>query len=90
MACAGQNQIAGITDVPRTKPTIHIELIENNAEPTESDLRQWVRATQILLRAKARRDTRLAAEIGLVRRTVLTISFRIGEQDASRLAATAA
>lgn len=76
--------------MPRTKPTIHIELIENNAEPTESDLRQWVRATQILLRAKARRDTRLAAEIGLVRRTVLTISFRIGEQDASRLAATAA
>lgn len=76
--------------MPRTKPTIHIELIENNVEPTESDLRQWVRATQILLRAKARRDARLAAQIEPVRRTVLTISFQISEQDVSRLVATAA
>lgn len=36
-------------------------MVENLTEATEADLRRWVRATQILLRAKARRDARLAA-----------------------------
>ena len=42
--------------MPRPLPDIHIEVIENNAEPTEDDMRRWVRATEILLRIKARRD----------------------------------
>ena len=76
--------------MPRTKPTIHIELVENEAEITESDLRQWVRATQILMRAKARRNARLAAQAGQVRRTVLSISFRIDEPEMLRAVAAAA
>ena len=47
--------------MPRKSPTIHVEVVENLTEATEADLRRWVRATRILLRAKARRDARVAA-----------------------------
>ncbi len=70
--------------MPRTKPNIYIESVENEAEMTESDLRQWVRATQILMRAKARRDARLAAQAGQVRRTLLSVSFHIDEPEMFR------
>ena len=76
--------------MPRTKPTIHIEMIENSAEPTDADLRRWVRATEILLRAKARRDARLAVEGGLVRRTVVTVTFQIAELNTPNSVAVAA
>ena len=75
--------------MPRTKPTIHIETIDNAADATETDLRRWVRATEILLRAKARRDARLAAQVGPVRRTVLTISFHFAGLNTPRPVAAA-
>lgn len=47
--------------MPRPLPEIYIDVIEKNTEPTEDEIRRWVRATEILLRIKARRDKQLVA-----------------------------
>ncbi len=74
--------------MPRPIPNIHLEVSFTAPDADENDLRQWVRATEILLRIKARRDARLAAE-GAVRRTVLTISFTFDSLDMPRPLAAA-
>lgn len=75
--------------MPRPIPNIHVEVFFTAPDADENDLRQWVRATEILLRIKARRDARLAAA-SAVRRTVLTISFTFSSLDAPRTLAPAA
>lgn len=45
--------------MPRNKPQIYIETAPISFDGTEANLRHWVRATEILLRAKARQQARL-------------------------------
>ncbi len=74
--------------MPRPIPNINIEVSFTAPDADENDLRQWVRATEILLRIKARRDARLAAA-STMRRTVLTISFTFDLVDVPHLLAAA-
>jgi len=74
--------------MPRPVPTIHLDVSFSAPDADEADMRQWVRATEILLRIKARRDARLAAA-SVVRRTVLTISFTFNPLDVPRSLAAA-
>ncbi len=74
--------------MPRPVPTIHLEVSFTAHDADENDIRQWVRATEILLRIKARRDARLAVA-SAVRRTVLTISFTFNSLDVPRPLAAA-
>ena len=49
--------------MPRSIPTIHLDVSFSASDADEADMRQWVRATEILLRIKARRDARLAGQV---------------------------
>jgi len=64
--------------VPRSTPTIRIEVTLAEYDEQDGDLRHWIRATEILLRARARRDARVAATT-VLRRTILTVTFTVAE-----------
>ena len=66
------------TKVPRSTPTIRIEVTLAEYDEQDGDLRHWIRATEILLRARARRDARVAATT-VLRRTILTVTFTVAE-----------
>ena len=51
--------IKEVNIMPRNKPQIYIETAPISFDGTEANLRYWVRATEILLRAKARQQARL-------------------------------
>ena len=72
----------------RPKTTIHAEVAPITGGGTEADMMCWVRVTEMLLRAWARREARLAAAT-VVRRAVLTISFSVAEPSLSRPLAAA-
>jgi len=74
----GDYEHRGITKVPRPTPTIHIEVTLAEYDEQNGDLRHWIRATEILLRARARRDARIAAAT-VLRRTVVTVTFTVAE-----------
>lgn len=72
----------------RPKSTIHADVDPITGGGTEADMMCWVRVTEMLLQARAKREERLAAT--MVRRTVLTISFSIEAMHTSRSLAVAA
>lgn len=48
--------------MPRKKTVIHADVAPIGSGGTEADMQCWVRVTQMLLRARARREARLASE----------------------------
>ncbi len=47
----------------RPKRIIHVDVEPIGSDGTEADMMRWVRATRILLTAKARRDARFASQV---------------------------
>jgi hypothetical protein len=70
----------------RLKTNITAEAFPITCDGTEADTQCWVRVTEMLLRARERRERRLAVA-RMVYRTVVTVSFTIGGAEPSRFMA---